>query len=162
MSQLNDDDAMLLDRARGALATIELDGKIRRDRVDPIWRAIAADLLNDEDTARWARRIAQNVVRHVLDDKSQDRDDRALRALCLYGQGQRDELAERRLNEVLVFERLAGALELLRGNMKKSLTVKDRELNLLSAMRASGCYHGVSDQNAVKRLRRLMAKRAAG
>lgn len=56
-----------------------------RGRVDTIWRAIAAGVLSDEDAARWARSIAQDVVEHVIEDTSSDRSERALKALKLSG-----------------------------------------------------------------------------
>lgn len=164
MRQLDDDDELLLDQARSALAAIEMDGKIHRGRVDPIWRAIAADLLNDEDAARWARRIAKNVVRDVLDDKSQDRDDRALKALCLIGQGQDPNVGHTAamLEVILAFERLAGAQARLLGHSVKSMPTKDRKRYLLRSMRAAGCYAGLPYASARKRLDRLLEKMTAG
>ncbi len=161
MRRLDIEEELLLHSARRALAAIEFDGKVQRDRVDPIWRAIAADLLNDEDAARWARRIAQNVVCDVLDDKSQDRDDRALKALGLYGANQHDYRAEKTLEVILEFERFGGIQAQLQGNVVEGVPSNVRYRNLLRAMRANGCYLGVSDANALKRLKRLLVKLAA-
>jgi hypothetical protein len=60
--------------------------RARRD-VDIIWRAIADQVLSDEDTAYWARLVAKDVVSMVLDDASdqENRPKRALKALQLNG-----------------------------------------------------------------------------
>jgi hypothetical protein len=159
MRQLDENEELLLLSARDALAAIELDGKVQRNRVDQIWRAIAADLLNDEDTAVWARRVAKTVVRDVLDDKSQDRDDRARKALGLHGRGQSDDQAGRTLDAILVFERLACAQANMLGNVREIVPTMKRNRNLLHSMRAAGCYRDLSDSIALGRLRRLLEKR---
>jgi hypothetical protein len=157
--ELDDNEQMLLLNARDAIAAIKIDKKIQRVRVDPIWRAIASGLLNDEDTANWARCVARSVVRDVLDDKSQDRDDRALKALGIYGQGQSDDRTESELEAALTLERLAGAQARLHGKVQEPVTKAERHRNLVRSLRAAGCYRGVPDQAALKRLRRLLQKR---
>ncbi len=64
---------------------------LRRSRVDAIWRAVAAGILSDEDAARWAKIVAEDVVKNVIDKKNppEDRPKRALAALQLSGREQK-------------------------------------------------------------------------
>lgn len=63
----------------------------RRGRVDAIWRAIDAEIMCDEDAARWAKIVAENAVKNVIDKKNppEDRPKRALAALQLCGREER-------------------------------------------------------------------------
>ena len=84
--------------------------KPTRGRVDTIWRAIAAGVLSDEDAARWARSIAQDVVEHVIQDTSSDRSERALKALKLSGKAEAGFSEEVALKSALAIQRLGAAL----------------------------------------------------
>ena len=80
---------IILFRAIEALKTVEGSPKkmpLRAD-ADAIWRAIAAGLLNSDDTVRWAQLVAVDVVEHVINDSSQQesRPERALNAIKLNG-----------------------------------------------------------------------------
>lgn len=84
--------------------------KPSRGRVDTIWRAIAAGVLSDEDVARWARSIAQDVVEHVIQDTSSDRSERALKALKLSGKAEAGFSEKAALKGALAIPRLVAAL----------------------------------------------------
>lgn len=84
--------------------------KPSRGRVDTIWRGIAAGVLSDEDAARWARSIAQDVVEHVIEDTSSDRSERALKALKLSGKAEAGFSEEAALKSALAIPRLVAAL----------------------------------------------------
>jgi hypothetical protein len=81
-----------------------------RGAVDTIWRAIAGGLLSDEDTARWARSIAQDVVEYVIADTSSDRSERALKALKLSGKAEAGFSEHAALKSALAIPRLVATL----------------------------------------------------
>ncbi len=160
MTGLTDKEEQLLFRALGALKAVENDGSLLRGDVDLIWRAIAANLLNDRDTARWARRIAREVVSNVIDDvgRSEDRPKRALRALRIIGSRDTnfDELEA--LKDEIANEKYLNGIGRALGLLKDRQKVKFSDLDLLERMRARGFYPNLSNNNALKRLQRLLEK----
>lgn len=84
----------------------------KRGPIDTIWRAIAAGVLSDEDTARWARIVAADVVKNVLDDKEvpEDRPRRALSALQLSSRGADHYIERKELERMMGWERFRAHL----------------------------------------------------
>jgi len=158
MRGIEEGEEQLLISACEALTSIERDGKRPRALVDLVWRAIAANILDDADTARWARRIAKDVVANILDDKSFDRDDRALKALGLFGQGQDYAPVVTAMEQILAFENLAKAQDRLRGEVSKVEPLRHRRRRLLTKLRAYGHFQNISDQSALKRIHRILEK----
>jgi len=155
-----DEDEEVPYEALKALKAVERDGKKGRGPVDLIWRAIADDDLSDEDTARWARSIAQQVVKNVIDDKSGspgERARRALQALRLYGPEDEPYRERQVLEFILAVEGLShiegGGLFERPPNFGP---VKFTRSELLGRMRDQGCYDGVRDKDALKRIDRLL------
>jgi hypothetical protein len=58
-----------------------------REQAHAVWMTIAKGILPDDDTVRWARWVARDVVENVLNDKSTQRANRSLKALKLSGHG---------------------------------------------------------------------------
>ena len=83
-----------------------------RGPIDTIWRAIAAGVLSDEDTARWARIVAADVVKHVIDDKDvpEERPRRALSALQLSSRGGGHYIEETALKRMIRWEQYLSSL----------------------------------------------------
>ena len=96
-----------------ALRSFDPDKK-KPDRGPPdtIWRAIDAGVLSDENTVKWARIVAADVVKNVIDNKadSQDRPKRALLALKLHGPGGQHYIEKRALELILGWERFRALL----------------------------------------------------
>ena len=158
MSRLSEEDEELLFKAREALTAIERDGKRLRARVDLIWRAIAADLLNNMDTARWARRVAKEVVDEVMLTSPEDRPKRALRALNIIGVEDKNLKESDALKRIFDAEKHLNMLGRLRGFLKDGQSVNLTGLEIIERMRAEGFYSRISDSNALKRLDRLREK----
>lgn len=160
MSGLSDDEEKLLFGALEALKAVENEGSSRRADVDLIWKAIAADLLNDEDTARWARRIAVDIVSNVINDSSspEDRPKRALRALKIIGPEDKNNDAMSALMWIIETEKYLNALGRIQGLLVDEQYVKFSDNDLLERMRAKGFYSDLSTGNALKRLERLLEK----
>jgi hypothetical protein len=153
MSDWDEEAEEMLFDALDALRAIEVEGKPARRHVDIIWRAIAKGVLNDEDTTKWARRIAGNVVEDVIENKSgqSERARRALAALELHDQGDTRHRERRILEEILMIQRLASKLNQLTGGEPIKISRRD----LLRAMRAQGCYQGLPDNAALQRMDKL-------
>lgn len=84
--------------------------KPSRGAVDTIWRAIAQELLSEEETTRWARQIAKSVVQNVIEDKSADRPKRALIALRLHGKAEPDFVSRSILMSEMALPNLGAVL----------------------------------------------------
>lgn len=125
--------------------------KPSRGRVDTIWRAIAAGVLSDEDAARWARSVAQDVVDYVIQDTSSDRSERALKALKLSGKAEAGFSEEATLKRTLALPRLAAALTGRDFVVPTSAQAGD-------ILRQEGSYVGVPRKAANDRARRVLEK----
>lgn len=158
MSRLREEDEELLFRAREALTAIERDGKRLRARVDLIWRAIAADLLNNADTAKWARRVAKEVVDEVMLSSPEDRPKRALRALNIIGVEDKNLKEAEALKRIFDAEKYLNMFGRLHGLLKDEQKVNFTDLEIIERMRAEGLYSKLSNSNALKRLARLREK----
>jgi hypothetical protein len=123
--------------------------KPSRGAVDVIWRAIATGLLSDEDTARWARQIGKDVVKHVIEDTSTDRPERALRALKLSGKTEAGFSEQAALKYALASRRLVSALT---GKPFVSPTPAEAA----DILRAQGFYQGVQRKAGNDRARRVL------
>lgn len=151
----SDDELLALD-ALEALRHIDWSSrKPSRGKVDVIWRAIAAGLLSDEDTARWARQIAKNVVKDVIEDTSSDRPERALKALKLTGKTEAGFSEQIALRDALAYRRLTSAL-----TGKPFISPTPAEAGDL--LRAQGSYLGIKrkagNDRAGRALKNLLAK----
>lgn len=149
------DERLALD-ALEALRDFEWSSKRpSRGKVDTIWRAIAAGVLSDEDAARWARSIAQDVVEHVIEDTSSDRSERALKALKLSGKAEAGFSEEAALKSALAIPRL-GAL------LAGKPFVMPTPAQTADILRQEGSYVGVprkaANDRAGRVLKRLLAK----
>ena len=99
--------------ALGAFRTFDTDQKTKyRGPVDTIWRAIHAGVLSDEDTIKWARIVAHDVVKNVIDDKGdpENRPKRALKALQISGIDKKHYIEKIALEHLFALDKIAAAL----------------------------------------------------
>jgi hypothetical protein len=149
-----DDERLALD-ALEALRNFDWNStKPSRGKVDVIWRAIATGLLSDEDTARWAQKIAKNVVKHVIEDTSTDRPERALKALKLTGKAEAGYSEQVALSGTLASKRLVSALT-------GKAFVPPTPVEAADILRAQGSYQGIKrkagNDRAGRALKNLLA-----
>ena len=111
-----------------------------------VWRAAAAGELSIQDCQLWVEQVADMVVHQILDAKPSgyERGGRALMALGL--EGRQDELWTQRnhLHGWLAFDDLDDPSH------------KPTRLEMLSFMRDAGYLLDVDDQDALKRIDRLL------
>lgn len=122
-----------------------------RGEVDTIWRAIAGGLLSDEDTARWARLIAQDVVKYVIADTSSDRSERALKALKLSGKAEAGFSEHAALRSAFAIPRLVAALT-------GRPFVAPTPAQAADILRNNGSYNGTPRKAANDRAGRVLKK----
>jgi hypothetical protein len=84
-----EEDMLLLMDGEDAFQCIDFNKMPRRADADAIWRAIAAGVLPDTKTVKWAKWVAQAIVKDVLDNRcpSEQRKDHALKAIKISGHG---------------------------------------------------------------------------
>jgi hypothetical protein len=119
----------------------------KRGPVDTIWRAIAAGVLSDEDTARWARIVAADVVKNVIDNKEvpEERPRRALSALQLSGQADEHFIEKSDLERMISWEQY---LSSLRGeDYAYPSPIKAAEM-----LRKEGYFEGYTNRNITNRV----------
>ena len=150
-----DDERLALD-ALEALRNFDWNSrKPSRGKVDVRWRAIATGLLSDEDTARWAQQIAKNVVKHVIEDTSSDRSERALKALKLTGKAEAGYSEQVALSGALAVQRLVSALT-------GKTFVPPTPAEAGDILRAQGSYQDINrkvgNDRARRALKNLLAK----
>jgi len=138
-----------------------------RAGVEAIWRAIAhGGLLSDEDTAKWAKFVAEDVVKNVIDETKERhrRPNRAAAALKIVGH------AEKNSEEYEELQRLLFLSALIRLKIKAPNTPIDerKELEkdplsmrlsptaLAEVLLARGSFQGLSLPQAEGRTRRLL------
>lgn len=133
--------------AQWAIASIRNEPKIWAIHAETIWKAINNNNLNDEDTAYWCRLIAKDVVKNVIENRIEGRDDRALHSLKLVGN-----------HAKTVTEQMFVWSWLLIHEQDAPTSTIERDKRLLAAMQAAGLYDGVKVKDAMKRLKRLLQK----
>ena len=140
-----------------------------RAGVEAIWRAIAhGGLLSGEDTAKWAKFVAEDVVKNVIDETKEPhrRPNRAAAALKIVGHAENniEELEELR-NILWAFTELKIGLS----DPRTPLELKQKIKDVLSSDRppptqfakelvARGFFKGISLKKAAKRTERLLER----
>jgi hypothetical protein len=125
----------------------------RRGRVDAIWRAIAAGILVDKDAALWAKIVATDVVKNVIDkkDNAEDRPKRALAALKLSGREERHYSDLMALQGFLAIRRIPS---LLCGTYH----APESPAELAKTLKEQGYFKGLSDRQAADVIRKWRAE----
>jgi hypothetical protein len=146
-----DAEALTLERlaleALDALREFDPSKCNQRGPIDTIWRAIAAGVLSDEDTARWARIVAVDVVKHVIDDKDvpEDRPRRALSALQLSSRGGDHYIANRDLERMIGWGRF-------RAYLRGEAYVKPGPAEAARMLSAEGHFEGLTIREITNRV----------
>lgn len=150
MSDEVDSDEQLALAALSALRGFDWNSnRPSRGAVDTIWRAIARELLSEEDTARWARQIAKNVVKNVIEGTDTGRPERAIIALRLQGRAEPDFVARTALEHELAMPRLVAVLNGEKFGPTKPAKTADILRNL-------GFYSGISRKAGNDRTRTIL------
>lgn len=123
----------------------------RRGRVDAIWRAVAAGILFDEDAARWAKIVAEDVVKNVIDkkDEPENRPKRALAALQLSGR------EERHCSDWQVLE---SAIQVIERWAHGGHYTAQSPAQRAKALREWGYFDGLTDRQAADKVRKWRGK----
>ena len=140
-----------------------------RAGVEAIWRAIAhGGLLSDEDTAKWAKFVAEDLVKNVIDETKEPhrRPYRAAAALKIVGHAEKniEELEELR-NILWVFTELRIGLSDPRTPNELKQKIEDcllsgrpSETEIAKVLLARGFFKGLSLKKAAKRTERLLER----
>lgn len=123
----------------------------RRGRVDAIWRAIDAGIMSDEDAARWAKIVAEDVVKNVINkkDEPENRPKRALAALQLSGR------EERHGSDWQVLE---SAIQVIGRLEHGGHYVPQSPAQLAKTLKAWGYFDGLTDRQAADKVRKWRGK----
>lgn len=152
-----DAEALALERlaleALDALREFDPAKHKKRGPIDTIWRAIAAGVLSDEDTARWARIVAADVVKNVIENKEmpEDRPRRALSALQLSGSADEHFIERSDLKRMISWEKY-------RSSLSGEAYTDPSPIEAAEMLRKEGHFEGYATRSITNRVGKWLSK----
>jgi hypothetical protein len=126
------------------------DRMSKRTAAEEIWTAIAEGRANELTNIAWVDHVARQAIEHGLVGQSdaETRGTRALHTIGLYGHADEQRWMRARLQDFLMFDDLT-----VPPGMPQP---KPKMRDLVNVLRRDGCFTGVRDRDAAKRVTRIL------